>query len=379
MASPKILIVHLNSNGDVLLATPIARQIKEVDFKGCHITWAVGTYCKAMLKDNPYIDEIIDVPLNSIKGYSDIWNNFYKKTIEYKETGRFDYIYYTQVIGDNKFSHYNGSLREIILKSYPKKITVPITPIITLDFNEVTNVKRFILENNISQYSLKILFECSPNCGQFNISPEIAVSIASNPSFVCKNICFIISSPYKIKSNYHYIIDGSVLTLRENAELTKYCDLLIGCSSGISWISRTTWAKPIPMIQLLNTNITIFNSFIIDHKRFNLDHSNILELYNPSPEKIIICLNDYVNNGIEYVIRTYQEKTKPSFFYYKKYFKYFLDESQYVDLLRLNYFHFIKYFLYIEFHLLIFELVFQGIRSKFHLRTRVKNLLNKIT
>src|SRR3989339_2074731 len=58
----KILLAQLGSNGDCLLTTPIAKQIKEIDYPDCHLTWLVGCEYKQVLLNNPYIDEIIEVP-----------------------------------------------------------------------------------------------------------------------------------------------------------------------------------------------------------------------------------------------------------------------------------------------------------------------------
>jgi len=372
----KILIVHLNSNGDILLATPIARQIKEIDYAGCHLTWAVGSYYKTILKNNPYIDEIIEVPLENAKDYVGIWNNFYKKTIEFKKQGLFDLIFYTQAIGDTKFSTYNGSLRNLILKSYPNKIIVPLNPVVKLSSLEIDNVNLFVQKNNLLKYKVKILFECSPQSGQLHFTPEIAVKIASDLVFQ-NNVCFIISSSQSIKADYSHIIDGSVLTLRENAELTKHCDLLIGCSSGISWISRSTWAKRLPMIQLMNPETLIFNSFILDHKKFNLDFSDILELYNPSETEIIQCVLDYINIGIGQTIIKHQVKTKPSFSFFKYFFNYFIDGNKYKHLLRLIYYHYKIYFYSVTFNLVFLYAFFEGLRSKIRIRTRIKTIFKK--
>ena len=54
--TPRILIGHLTSNGDILYSSAIARQIKEVDYPGCHLTWAAGSGGAKTLAFNPYID-----------------------------------------------------------------------------------------------------------------------------------------------------------------------------------------------------------------------------------------------------------------------------------------------------------------------------------
>lgn len=77
----KILLAHLNSNGDILYSTTIAKQIKEVDYIGCHLTWAVGSCCKSMLKENPHVDTIWEVPLKDLSKLSETWSTFKKEAL----------------------------------------------------------------------------------------------------------------------------------------------------------------------------------------------------------------------------------------------------------------------------------------------------------
>ena len=56
----KILLVQLYSNGDCLYATAVARQIKQ-DFTNCYLTWAIASFCKNIIANNPYIDEVLEV------------------------------------------------------------------------------------------------------------------------------------------------------------------------------------------------------------------------------------------------------------------------------------------------------------------------------
>ena len=60
MTTKKIILVQLYSNGDCLYATAIARQIKQ-DFPGCHLTWAIASFCKSIIFNNPFVDEILEV------------------------------------------------------------------------------------------------------------------------------------------------------------------------------------------------------------------------------------------------------------------------------------------------------------------------------
>jgi len=54
----KVLIIRLSSIGDVIHCTPVARSLK-ISWPDCKITWLVGEVSAELLRDNPYIDEII--------------------------------------------------------------------------------------------------------------------------------------------------------------------------------------------------------------------------------------------------------------------------------------------------------------------------------
>lgn len=57
----EILIIRLSSIGDVIHCTPVARSLKLV-WPDCRITWLVGEVAAELLRDNPYIDEIMVWP-----------------------------------------------------------------------------------------------------------------------------------------------------------------------------------------------------------------------------------------------------------------------------------------------------------------------------
>ena len=74
----KILLVQLFSNGDCLYATTIARQIKN-DYPGCHLTWAIAGFCKSIIANNPFVDEVVEV--NSVAKNDEASFKRYKKEI----------------------------------------------------------------------------------------------------------------------------------------------------------------------------------------------------------------------------------------------------------------------------------------------------------
>ena len=54
----KILILRLSAIGDILHATPVARELKKLQ-PDCHITWLASPPADTLLTENPYIDELL--------------------------------------------------------------------------------------------------------------------------------------------------------------------------------------------------------------------------------------------------------------------------------------------------------------------------------
>ncbi|MDH7570066.1 MAG: glycosyltransferase family 9 protein [Armatimonadota bacterium] len=54
----RILVVKMSSIGDVLLATPVSRALREA-FPQAHLAWAVDRRCAPIVEENPYLDELI--------------------------------------------------------------------------------------------------------------------------------------------------------------------------------------------------------------------------------------------------------------------------------------------------------------------------------
>ena len=291
----KILLGQLHANGDCLYATAIARQIK-TDYPGCHLTWAISSLCASILDGNPHVDEVWLVQINNVAEIENAWTQFEKEALDRQKRGEFDEVFLTQIRPGNP-QNFDGTVRSSIFRAYPRPITVPITPVLRLSSTEVENVRQFAQSNNLAKKSHVILFECAPKSGQSLVSPSFALNVAKQLVSKIPNLCVILSSNITIDSNDERIIDGSVLSFRENAELTKYCTLLVGCSSGISWLCTSDWAKPLPMIQIINPFVMSFASFINDHKYWNLPIDSIIEMENCSEEKLVECVAFAVCEG----------------------------------------------------------------------------------
>src|SRR5262245_35259317 len=127
----KVLLGQLNSNGDCLFASVIARQIKEVDYPGCHLTWAVSERCRQSVELNPYVDAIWEVPTKAALTSVDEWNDFTAKVEKKRRDGDFDLVFLTHIFAEN-WLNFDGGIRSSIYNNYPHKINVPHQPVMRL-------------------------------------------------------------------------------------------------------------------------------------------------------------------------------------------------------------------------------------------------------
>lgn len=321
----RFLIIQLYSNGDCLYATAIARQLKN-DFPDCSVTWAIAPFCSAILRHNLYVDEIWLVSYITDRTLKTFRVNRQRLFREANEKA-FDQIFFTQIIEEN-FSFYNGLVRSSIFAAFQKPITVPVEPVLVLDDNERKKVEEFVQKHDLKSTDFVVLFESAPQSGQLAMDTQQALHLANRITEKDTAVRFILSSATAISGENYSIIDGSVLTLRETAFLTHYCNLLIGCSSGITWSSTSTAAKKISSIQLLNKNAYLFNSPTLDHLRIGLPTERWLELTEVNEEKLVACIVEIKTQGFEAAKKKFGEKPVQTFKLYRGITHTFLKEGR---------------------------------------------------
>ncbi|MBK9328462.1 MAG: hypothetical protein IPM95_03925 [Sphingobacteriales bacterium] len=285
----KILLIHFYSNGDALYATAVARQIKQ-DFPGCQLTWAIASNCKNIIANNPYVDHVIVVDYVHCNDPA-VFRNLKQKT-DLKE---YDEVFITHPSYLKNNALYDGCIRSNVFRAYPHPITVPVTPVLVLTDDEKHTCDEFARKQQLSQYRHVILFEFAPQSGQLNITKEKAIAIAED-LVKQESTAVILSSAHKINHANKAVIDGSPLTLRETAALTHHCTLLLGCSSGITWITTSSAAKLLPMVQILNPYTTWVNPISRDFERFGLPVEKVVELFDSEHHKIIACVSAALND-----------------------------------------------------------------------------------
>lgn len=288
----KILLVQLYSNGDCLYATTVARQIKN-DYPGCHLTWAVASFCKSIIDNNPYVDDVMEVK-SVVKDNVSTYRAFKKEIMARQQQGEWDKVFYSNIIDDNQ-AYYDGSIRSAVLRSYGSPITVPVQPSLRLYDHEIAKAKSFAEKYKLSDFQNVILFEFAPLSRQIPITKEIAIEIAENIVQV-ENTVIILSSALKINHPNPAIIDGSELSFRETAALTHHCTMLLGCSSGITWVSTSDAGKQLPMVQLINAETKWVNAISRDFERFNIPTDHLIELIQFDKDEVVRCVKDSLVN-----------------------------------------------------------------------------------
>lgn len=314
MSRKKFLIGQLANFGDCVLATVLARQIK-MDYPGCHLTWAIGSMCRPVLIGNPFVDEIWEIPVRNAGEVVLAWMRFEKEALSMKARGEFDEIYLTQIFPNN-YQNFDGTIRYSIFRGYPNPITVPVSPVIRLTDTEVEKVRKFAQAHELSENKNVILFECVARSGQSFVTHKFVLETAQLFIQRVPDVCIILSSHMPIISSDKRIIDGSVLSIRENAELTKYCSLLVGCASGISWLCTCDWAKPLPMVQLLKKGTSVFASFVHDYEYRKASTNLILEMTDCPAEHLAVCLEAILKEGFAAARSKYHENIPLNFDFY---------------------------------------------------------------
>lgn len=306
----RFLIVHLACFGDCLFATAIASQIKH-DYPDSHITWAIASKYKSILELNPHIDAVWEVPISDGDYYNVGWGEIEREALLRKTNGEFDEVIFSQIDPLN-LKNYNGTIRGTILSTYKKPITVSVAPVMRLSRAEIERVRKFAANKQLHNYTNVVLFECAPGSGQSQVDADFALTVARKVTETMKDVCFIISTNKKTDFASERIIDASELTFRENAELTRYCTLFVGCSSGITWLATSDWAKKLPMLQLLSDKSAVFAGIHYDFELNGLDNSHIIEMIDYDAEKVVACLRAMICQSVEKAKVDFHQTYKPN-------------------------------------------------------------------
>ena len=302
----RILLGQLAARGDCLYATAVARQIK-ADDPGCHLTWAIGSAFRAILDGNPHVDAVWEIAMDEHSDRGRAWYLFHAEAQRRLHAGEYDVAFFTQIHPAN-FKNFDGTVRASIFRGYPHPITVPVAPVLRLRVDEIENVRQFAVRHRLIRQSPVILFEFASSSGQSFVNPEFAAIATQGILAQIPECTIVLTSQIAINSPDPRIVSGHTLSFRENAELTKYCTLLIGCSSGLTWLCTADWAKRLPTIQLLKGSTGVYASVVHDHERFGLPTDAVIEMTECQPEHLVQCVVSVINEGVDRAKRLYHQR-----------------------------------------------------------------------
>ena len=306
----RYLIGQIACFGDCLLATTLAKQLKH-DNPENHITWAVAAKYRSVLDHNPYVDEIWELPIYTRNISKSDWANFITQAEQKKAQHVFDELLYTQIF-DDYIDIFFTTLRYTVFKIFNRPVTVDKAPVISLTAAEIDRVSAFAQKHRLTQYKEVVLFECAPTSEQSKLNIDFAARIANELTKNNKEVCFILTTSEKLAVQNEQIIDASVLSFRENAELAGYCTLLIGCSSGITWLCTSSYSKKLPTIQLLNERSAIFAGVNFDLAINGLDNSHVIEMTDYDFDRVMQCIQAVWSNGAHASRPAFNQDYKPN-------------------------------------------------------------------
>lgn len=307
----RYFIYQFAAFGDCLFATIVVKQLKHND-PNCEITWGISKRYVSILKNNPFVDRILEFEIDPKTATLNEFDKHNRLVSEIEKEYGVNFIH-LQLLNKH-INRLHTTLRFTVLKIFNLPITVSKNAVLRLDEHEKNNVSDFLNLNRISFYPVKILFECVPTSGQSSVNYEFAIQVAENVAARNKNVCFILSGAFNSHIENPQIFNASVISFRENLELINNCDLLVGCSSGITWLTICESAKPIPSIQLLSQDSDLFAGVHFDFEINKIDNSHIIELIDFDVNKTIDCIESALQNGIFQTKLKFHQVYKPSIF-----------------------------------------------------------------
>jgi len=310
----RILLGQLGSFGDCLYATSVAAQIK-LDFPGCHLTWAIGSLYKGTLALNPFVDTVWEIPLDHPQNMSVAWMTFMEEAQRKYRQDEFDEMIFSQINPGN-FKNYDGTIRSSIFRGYSKGIRVPVNPIVRLSTQEVSRAQTFLKHHRLHEQDCVIIFEWEGRSHQTFVDQQFALAVAQQITERIPRAVVILSGKTSVSGAGGRVIDGSWLTIREMAELTHWSHLFLGVSSGLSWMATSTWAKPLPMIQLLRSSTGAYASMVHDAKYYDLPTEDILELQECSPSDVCEVVKAVYDHGFSQARAQYHSEMPLDFTWY---------------------------------------------------------------
>lgn len=326
----RLLLGQLGANGDCLYATILARQIRH-DYPDAHITWAISSQCKSLLRNNPDIDDIWEIPIPSWNDHEMMWRVFEREATRRLLRHEYDHAFFSQIWPSN-FQNFDGTVRPSILRSYGRPITVPIDNVIALTDEEIERVDDWARQAGVSSFEHRILFECSAKSGQSPMTVDLAQEVAEHVYKALPSATILLSThlPVKLAHPNSRYVGG--LSLRECARLSHHCSFFVGAGSGCTVVATSTAARKLPMVQVLAESTAMFASFLHDLEYFGIDASHILETTEENPKAIAEAIVTACRAGVGVARLQFERRAPLRFEHYCNLIEMcLLKQSRYLD------------------------------------------------
>jgi hypothetical protein len=275
-------IVLTGSFGDVINATPIAAQLKKQSPDN-EIHWYVSSRCQAALTGNPHIDKIIVIPGNA-KPDSTIPAT--QKALKIAKSKGV----YEKIVAPAPYLRPFWNTQKLMIIDCIRKAAeqdlgidrwdVPWRPTLNLTSAEVEKAQRWVSKLPKKR---KVLFEYQAESGQSHLKQEWIAPI-------CKafgNGWVVILSgkkpSFKLPPN---AVDGSVLSIRETAEVFKHVDAMVGVASGITCVCSSSWTDGVNVPWVESCNNKLWSGENFPHKPHSICYANGLSKFLELVEKI---------------------------------------------------------------------------------------------
>jgi hypothetical protein len=242
-------IAVFHNIGDILLCTPIARQLKDSD-PCCFVTWYTSERYAFVLDVNPYIDEVIALPASDPVLLDSLMPSLQSERAWTRFFTPAPYLNYSAA-GPTIVAA-GITLLDLVRDAAALKWSVPFMPVFNLTPDEVDAARSY--RNTLPLDGPLVIVESEFNSNQTNWSVEHARKVIEvlkgwNPIlvFTSKNRPDYLDD---LLESYPRIYWCNV-PFRLNAELFNLCRGFIGVSSGISTLTYSSWCRAdIPRIEV---------------------------------------------------------------------------------------------------------------------------------
>ena len=235
-------IAVFHNKGDVLAATPIARQLK-ADEPDCRVTWFTAAAHADVLAENPFVDNVVVLPGDPLALDAEI-----PQLRQWRAWKRF----FTPAAYMNYAARPGASVFDLVRAGAGLEWSVPFEFTLRLRAAEVRQAQRYGARLPAGP---KILVETEYFSAQSIWEDDWAFALADGLRAIDPVLVFTAASRPRFLDELADRHPKSVWCRepwRHNAELYNLCDAFVGVSSGISALTYSNWCRrDVPHLEIV--------------------------------------------------------------------------------------------------------------------------------